>query len=72
MGEAKKELPPKPYATKGPTGVHKITLKSKMGGASGINGDPSRASAEKGRKILDAMARDIVTFVRSFADPGNA
>ncbi|MEI6875104.1 MAG: creatininase family protein [Spirochaetota bacterium] len=72
MDRAKRDLPPSPYATRGPTGVHKITLKSKMGSVSGINGDPSRASADKGRRILDAMASDIVTFLESFADSSHA
>jgi len=72
MKEAKRETPPSPYATKGPGGVHTITLKSKMGGESGINGDPSRASAEKGRKILDAMSRDILAFIASFASHDEA
>lgn len=72
MDEAKKDLPPSPYATRGATGIHKITLKSRMGSASGINGDPSRASADKGRKILDAMTADIVAFVKSFADADHA
>lgn len=67
MGMAKQEFPPAPYITKGPTGIHKITLKTKMGGDSGINGDPSRASAKKGRVILDAMIADIVAFVKSYS-----
>jgi creatinine amidohydrolase len=72
MGEAKKEMSPAPYATKGPSGVHKITLKTKMGGESGINGDPRKASAEKGRKILDAMAADIIAFIESFQSHAQA
>lgn len=55
-----------PYRTSGPTGIHKITLRSRMTTISGINGDPTRATAEKGRKILDAMGRDIVDFLTSF------
>jgi creatinine amidohydrolase len=72
MAEAGKEISPSPYAVRGTGGVHKITLKTKMGGASGINGDPVRASAEKGRKILDAMTADIVAFAKSFTENLNA
>jgi creatinine amidohydrolase len=72
MGEAAREISPARYATKGPGGVHKITLKSKMDGQSGINGDPRKASAEKGRKILEAMANDIIAFIASFGQHDKA
>ena len=66
MQNAEKELSADRYATTSPTGVRKVGVRSKMGGRSGINGDPRRATAEKGRKILAAMAEDIVAFVESF------
>lgn len=72
MGSALEEYPASPYQTTGPTGVHKITLKTRMGGSSGINGDPTRADAEKGRRILEAMTQDIVDFVASFARSDHA
>jgi creatinine amidohydrolase/Fe(II)-dependent formamide hydrolase-like protein len=31
--------------------------------ASGVFGDPSKASKEKGEKIIDAVVENIVTFV---------
>lgn len=59
-------------ATTGPTGVHKITVKGRMDSPGGINGDPTRATADKGRRILEAMAADIVAFLEAFpaADHG--
>ena len=60
------------YVTAGPTGIHKITLKTNMGGTYGVNGDPSAADAEKGGRILDAMARDILDFLRSFSESSHA
>jgi len=66
MEKAERELSMDPYATRGPTGARKVGVRSKMGGKSGINGDPRRASAEKGRKILAAMAADIAAFIESF------
>ena len=60
------------YVTAGPTGIHKITLKTNMGGTYGVNGDPSAADAEKGGRILDAMARDILVFLRSFSESSHA
>jgi creatinine amidohydrolase len=71
MEKAAPEYSDSPYATKGPTGIHKITLKTKMGGELGINGDPRKADAAKGRGILDAMTADIVAFVESFAGAGH-
>jgi creatinine amidohydrolase len=67
MERAAREMSSSPYVTKGPGGAHTITLKSKMDTQNGINGDPRAANAEKGRKILDAMAKDIVAFIESFA-----
>lgn len=61
-----------PYRTAGPTGIPKITLKTRMDTASGVNGDPTRATAEKGRAILAAMTADIVTFLQSFAESDHA
>ncbi|MDP2791933.1 MAG: creatininase family protein, partial [Rectinemataceae bacterium] len=45
-----------------------ITLKGPIKTASGINGEPLAATAEKGRAILDAMGRDVLAFLRSFLD----
>jgi creatinine amidohydrolase len=45
-----------------------ITLKGPMKTASGINGEPLAAKAEKGRVILDAMAADVLGFLRAFVD----
>ncbi len=66
MAKAAKELSVGLPNTKGPTGIHTITLKSKMDSPLGINGDPTRATAAKGAKILEAMSADIVSFVETF------
>jgi creatinine amidohydrolase len=72
MDAAREDYSSSPYRTAGPTGIHKITLKTGMDSLSGGNGDPTRASAEKGRQILDAMARDIIEFIVSFAGTSHA
>lgn len=43
-----------------------ITLKGPMRTRTGINGEPAGAAPEKGRAILDAMGRDVLSFLRSF------
>ena len=72
MSAVREEYSANPYMTTGPSGVHKITLKTRMGGDSGINGEPARANAEKGRQILEAMVRDVLAFVSSFAEHDHA
>ena len=66
MGEARSESSSSPYTTTGPTGIPKITLRGKMQGVHGVNGDPTRATAAKGCEILGAMAKDILVFLESF------
>lgn len=51
----------------GPTGIRKFTIGGKMNTKSGINGDATLATAEKGFKSLEAMARDIIVFAEQFA-----
>lgn len=45
-----------------------ITLKGPARTRTGINGEPVAATAEKGRIILDAMAKDVLAFLGSFLD----
>jgi len=56
-----------PY-TKSDSGAVLITLKGPMRTKSGINGEPEAAAPEKGRAILDAMARDVLAFLGDFLD----
>ena len=61
----------KEYSTKIPntfseSGILKVAVSGKMDSPRGINGDATLANAEKGEKILDAMAQDIIKFVKSF------
>jgi len=72
MEQAVCEYGPSPYRTAGPAGAPCVTLKTRMATASGVNGDPTRATAEKGRAILAAMTADIVAFLQSFAEPDHA
>ncbi len=51
----------------GPTGIRKFTVGGKMTTQSGINGDATLATVEKGEKSLKAMADDIITFIQHFA-----
>ena len=52
----------------GKDGVKKIHVGGKMRTKSGINGDATLATREKGEKALAAMAQDIITFVEHFID----
>jgi creatinine amidohydrolase len=72
MSAVREEYTTNTYMTIGPSGVHKITLKTRMAGTSGINGDPARANAEKGSQILEAMVGDILAFITSFAESDHA
>lgn len=47
-------------------GVLKVAVAGKMSTPSGTHGDASLADAEKGRRILDAMETDLLTFLESF------
>jgi creatinine amidohydrolase len=49
-------------------GVIKVAVAGKMMSASGIHGDASLATAEKGRRILDAMEADLLTFLEAYPD----
>jgi creatinine amidohydrolase len=66
LDRARKEFASELPAVRGPTGISKITLKSKMDSARGANGDPTLATEAKGRQILDAMAADVIAFALAF------
>ena len=72
MAEARSECSSSPYLTAGPTGIPKITLRGKMRGTHGVNGDPTLAAADKGKEILNAMVTDILAFLSSFKRANNA
>ena len=63
---AVKEILPPPPGAYGPSGVRKIALAGKMTTRSGINGDATLATREKGEALLAAMAQDILTFLEHF------
>jgi creatinine amidohydrolase len=48
------------------TGLQKIAMGAKMDTQSGIHGDATLATAEKGEIALAAMTRDIVSFLEKF------
>lgn len=52
---------------KGASGAVKVHVGGKMRTARGINGDATLATVAKGEAALEAMAADIVTFLRGFA-----
>lgn len=67
LNKAIKEYSSKIPNTHSDNGILKVAVSGKMDSPHGINGDPTLANAEKGKKILDAMAKDIIKFVESFA-----
>jgi creatinine amidohydrolase len=66
MDKAVKEIDRPLTGVLGPTGIRKFTMSGKMKTKSGINGDATLATAEKGEKSLAAMAQDIITFIEHF------
>jgi len=57
-----------PAHTRSAAGSLLITLKGPMKTVSGINGEPLAAAPGKGRAIMDAMAADVLKFLRSFLE----
>jgi creatinine amidohydrolase len=66
LDQARKEFSSELPAVRGPTGISKITFKTKMDSTRGANGDPTLATEAKGRQILDAMAADVIAFALAF------
>lgn len=52
----------------GANGVIKVSIGGKMRTQSGVNGDPTLATVEKGEQVLAAMAQDMVTYLKNFAN----
>ena len=53
-------------------GIRKVHVGGKITTNSGINGDATLATADKGLKVLSAMANDILYFLENFIDwPGS-
>lgn len=52
--------------TVGEKGLKKITLRGKFLDPSGINGDATLATVEKGEEILKAKADDVIAFINHF------
>jgi creatinine amidohydrolase len=67
MDRAVKDIDPALPGTRGDDSVRKFTLAGKMATPSGVNGDPTLATAVKGERVLAAMAQDIIVFLRDFA-----
>jgi len=68
MDRAVKQIDPALPSTRGEDSVRKFTLAGKIETPSGVNGDPTLATAAKGERVLAAMAQDIVTFLHDFAE----
>lgn len=66
MERAVKEFRSNIPGTVSKAGLRKIAMGGKMDTQSGIHGDATLATAEKGEKALSAMTRDIVDFIESF------
>lgn len=67
MERAKKEFTrPLPGAV-GAGGAVKVAIGGKMATTSGVNGDPTLATAAKGKLIIDAMVEDLVYFLEHFS-----
>jgi creatinine amidohydrolase len=64
MDRAVKEIDP---VLPGTDGLRKFALGGKMLTRSGVNGDPTLATAAKGEQVLAAMAQDVITFLHDFA-----
>jgi creatinine amidohydrolase len=67
MDRAVKEIEPALPGTRGEDNARKFTLAGRMGTSSGVNGDPTLATAAKGERVLAAMAQDIIGFLHEFA-----
>lgn len=68
MERAVKDILPGPAGTRAHKGsMPKIALGGKMTTKSGINGDATLATPEKGERMLAAMAQDITGFLTEFA-----
>jgi creatinine amidohydrolase len=67
MERAVKEIDPALPGTRGADRVRKFALGGKMLTKSGVNGDPTLATVEKGEQVLAAMAQDIISFLEEFA-----
>jgi creatinine amidohydrolase len=52
--------------SRGKNGTLKVAVAGRMNTASGVNGDPTLATREKGETLLAAMARDVLRFLESF------
>lgn len=67
MDRAVKEMRTVIPGVMGANGVIKVSMGGKMRTRSGVNGDATLATVDKGEKALAAMAQDMVTFLESFA-----
>ena len=67
MERAVREIDPALPGTRGEGDLRKFALGGKMLTPSGVNGDPTLATAVKGEQVLAAMAQDIIAFLRDFA-----
>lgn len=68
MERAVKEFHDVVPGTRGKGGVIKVAIGGKMTTQSGINGDATLATAEKGEKVLAAMAQDIIAFLEHWGE----
>jgi creatinine amidohydrolase len=66
MDRAVTEYSPTIPGMQGADGTVKVVMGGKMITPHGINGDATLATAEKGRKVLYAMALDFIVFLENF------
>jgi creatinine amidohydrolase len=67
MDRAVREFQQFIHGTRGEGGVIKVAVGGKMTTPSGVNGDATLATVEKGAVALAAMAQDVITFLEHFA-----
>lgn len=67
MDKACEDRNPKIQGTHNAKGVTKIHMSSRMLSKSGIHGNATLATAEKGEKLLQGMTQDILEFLEHFS-----
>lgn len=67
MDKAVREVKDERPGIRGQDWTLKVAVAGRMTTRTGVNGDPTLATREKGEQLLSAMTRDILAFLESFA-----
>ena len=68
MGRAVREFQSIIPGTRGDNDIVKVFVGNKMNARSGINGDATLASSEKGSNVLSAMTQDVLHFLKYYEE----